>query len=36
MLGYLLYKKYMENDLKDEDTILPIYLRKSQAERLKK
>ncbi len=36
MLGYLSYKKYMENDLKDADTILPIYLRKSQAERLKK
>ncbi len=36
MLGYLTYKKYKENDLKDADTLLPIYLRKSQAERLKK
>jgi len=36
MLGYLTYKKYTENDLEDADTILPIYLRKSQAERLKK
>ena len=29
------YKKYLEKDLKNADTILPIYLRKSQAERLK-
>ena len=36
MLGYLTYKKHLENDLEDADTIIPIYLRKSQAERLKK
>lgn len=30
------YKKYLKNDLKTADTILPIYLRKSQAERMKK
>ena len=29
-------KKYLENDLCSADTIMPVYLRKSQAERLKK
>lgn len=29
------YRKYLKNELKNADTILPIYLRKSQAERLK-
>lgn len=34
-VGKIGYKKYLENDLCDADSILPIYLRKSQAERLK-
>jgi tRNA threonylcarbamoyl adenosine modification protein YeaZ len=34
--GKIGFKKFNENDLKNADTILPIYLRKSQAERLKK
>lgn len=34
-VGKIGYKKYLENDLCDTDSILPIYLRKSQAERLK-
>lgn len=34
-VGKLGYKKYLENNLCDADTIVPIYLRKSQAERLK-
>ena len=34
--GKIGYKKYLENDLCDADTIKPIYLRKSQAERMKK
>ena len=29
------YKKYLTNDLETADTIIPIYLRKSQAERMK-
>ena len=33
--GKIGYKKFLEKDLKNADTILPIYLRKSQAERLK-
>lgn len=33
--GKMGYKKFLEKDLKNSDTILPIYLRKSQAERLK-
>lgn len=33
--GKMGYKKFLEKDLKNADTILPIYLRKSQAERLK-
>lgn len=33
--GIIGYKKYLENDLETADTIVPIYLRKSQAERLK-
>ena len=32
--GLIALKKYRENDLKNSDTILPNYLRKSQAERL--
>jgi tRNA threonylcarbamoyladenosine biosynthesis protein TsaB len=35
-VGLIGLKKFKENDLKDADTIIPIYLRKSQAERLKK
>lgn len=34
--GKIAYKKYLKNDLKSADTITPIYLRKSQAERMKK
>lgn len=34
--GKIGYKKMIENDLYTSDTIVPIYLRKSQAERLKK
>lgn len=34
--GKIGYKKYLENNLKNADTIMPIYLRKSQAERMKK
>jgi tRNA threonylcarbamoyl adenosine modification protein YeaZ len=34
--GKIGFKKFNENNLKNADTILPIYLRKSQAERLKK
>lgn len=34
--GKLGYKKFLESNLKNADTILPIYLRKSQAERMKK
>ena len=35
-VGIIAYKKYLEKDLYNADTLLPIYLRKSQAERLKK
>ena len=34
--GKIGYKKFLNNDLKSADEILPIYLRKSQAERMKK
>ncbi len=34
-VGKMGYKKYLENDLCTADTIIPVYLRKSQAERLK-
>ncbi len=34
--GKIGYKKSIENNLHTADTIIPIYLRKSQAERLKK
>lgn len=34
--GKIGYKKMLKNDLYNSDTIVPIYLRKSQAERLKK
>lgn len=34
--GKIGYKKYLENKLENADTIMPFYLRKSQAERLKK
>ena len=34
--GKIGYKKYLENNLCNSDTIIPIYLRKSQTERLKK
>ena len=33
--GQIGYKKYLENNLKNADTVKPIYLRKSQAERMK-
>lgn len=35
-VGKIGYKKLKENNVEDADTIIPIYLRKSQAERLKK
>lgn len=35
-VGKMGYKKYLENDLYTADTVVPVYLRKSQAERLKK
>lgn len=35
-VGKIGYKKYLENNLCNADTIMPVYLRKSQAERLKK
>lgn len=35
-VGKMGYKKFLLNDLCSADTIIPIYLRKSQAERLKK
>ena len=35
-VGKMGYKKFLENDLYNADTIMPMYLRKSQAERLKK
>lgn len=35
-VGKIGYKKYLENELCTADTIMPVYLRKSQAERLKK
>ena len=35
-VGALGYKKYLEKNLCTADTVVPIYLRKSQAERLKK
>lgn len=34
--GRIGYKKFLNNDLKNADTLLPTYLRKSQAERMKK
>lgn len=34
--GKIGYKKFLNNELKNADTILPIYLRKSQAERMRK
>ena len=35
-VGKMGYKKYLENDLCIADTVMPVYLRKSQAERMKK
>lgn len=35
-VGKMGYKKYLENDLCTADTVMPVYLRKSQAERMKK
>ena len=35
-VGLIAYKKYQKNDLYTADTITPMYLRKSQAERMKK
>ena len=35
-VGKIGYKKYLENNLCSADSIMPVYLRKSQAERLKK
>ena len=34
-VGFLGHKKYLDNNLHTADSIIPIYLRKSQAERLK-
>lgn len=34
--GKIGYKKYLNKELENADTIMPLYLRKSQAERLKK
>lgn len=34
--GRIGYKKFLNKDLKNADTVLPTYLRKSQAERMKK
>ena len=34
--GMIGYKKYLAGDLKNADTVVPVYLRKSQAERMKK
>ena len=33
--GKIAYQKYLRNDCQNADTILPLYLRKSQAERMK-
>lgn len=33
--GMIAYQKYWKNDFQNADTIVPIYLRKSQAERMK-
>ena len=33
--GCVGYNKYLKKDVKSADTILPVYLRKSQAERMK-
>lgn len=35
-VGKIGYKKFLENNLCTADSIMPVYLRKSQAERLKK
>lgn len=35
-IGKMAYQKYLKNDICTADTINPIYLRKSQAERMKK
>lgn len=35
-VGKMAYKKYIENELYNADTLFPIYLKKSQAEKLKK
>lgn len=35
-IGKCAYKKYKENKIDTADTIMPLYLRKSQAERMKK
>ena len=35
-VGQMGYKKYLSNDLRNADTVIPIYLRKSLAERMKK
>ena len=34
--GKIVYRKYLNRNLKSADELMPIYLRKSQAERLKK
>lgn len=33
-VGIIAYKKYLSNDLCNADTVFPLYLRKSQAERI--
>ncbi len=34
--GQIAYQKFLQNDVQKPDTIVPLYLRKSQAERMKK
>ena len=34
--GKIGYKKFLNGNLENADTIMPLYLRKSQAERMKK
>ena len=34
-LGIIAYKKINENEFVDADSVVPVYLRKSQAERMK-
>lgn len=36
LCGKIAYQKYLKDELQNADTIVPLYLRKSQAERMKK